>query len=107
MFRELYSKVDNNITCVDTSSNGFLGTIPAGTKLISIEVEEKGGANVTVSFGTTALGTDISMLMFIKANEDTPVEVNYKTRTGFGVYVSSAAWGTSVLDIYLVTKKIH
>lgn len=92
------------IQAIGVSANGLIGAVP--DELWQVVIDETGGAGVTINLGTTAGGSQISALYPITANQRTVITVDYSLTTAFNVYISSAAWGTAVLNVYLLLIEI-
>lgn len=96
---------------VSSSSNtgdGTLFEIPKGYMLELIVFAETGGSDVTVDVGTTNGGNEVFPAVTVSANGTQVVQINdlYSLTAAQSIYISSAAWGTSSLNVYGLTRKV-
>ena len=111
---KLLSKIANEqsssrITMLGVTGNQLLGTVPNGYELDQLVAVETGGASVVINLGITVGGNEIVPLETVTASASNVFVYHYtkdNTLGSFPVYISSAAWGTSNLNVYLILRKI-
>lgn len=99
----------SRISMLGINGNQLLGTVPNGYELEQVVIVESGGANVIINLGTTVEGNDIVPLETVNANASNVFVYNFTkdaTLGSFPVYISSAAWTTSNLNVYLILRKV-
>lgn len=97
-----------NVEVLGTDSDGLITTIPAGYMLEFIVFSEVGGAGVTIDVGTTAGDDDVISSYVIGANEvlTQSLGIVFSTTATQQIFIHSAAWTTSELDIYVLLRKL-
>lgn len=97
-----------NVSVSDIDSDSIITTIPAGYMLEFLVFSETGGAGITIDVGTTAGDDDIISSYVIGANDvlTQSLGIVFSTSTTQQIYVSSGAWTTAVLDIYVLLRKL-
>jgi hypothetical protein len=100
-----------NISTTDIDANGLITTIPPGYMLeflVFSETSTAPGTAVTINIGTTAGDDDILSAYAIGANELITMSIGtiFSMTATQQIYVSSSAWTTAILDIYILLRKI-
>ena len=90
------------ITTSSVVANGLVGIVPAGYMLETVVAQETGGANVDIKLGTAAGLDNIAFSQTMAASVCTTIFLDRAPQaTPYNVFVSSAAWTTASLNIYL------
>jgi hypothetical protein len=98
------------VSSTTVTADGLVGVVPDGWMLeMVVACEMVGTADIEINLGTTVGGNEISPLEFIERDKSNSFGYNYtnnKNVGGFSVYVSSPAWTTASLDIYLILRRV-
>lgn len=97
-----------NMLATDITSNGLLATIPDGCIIDHIVFNETSGASVTVDIGTTAGDDDVLAAEVCPASETHIATLGtiFSVSSTQQIFISSAAWTTASLDVYILLRKI-
>ena len=99
----------SRITMLGVNGNQLLGTVPNGYELDQVVAVETGGDAVVINLGITSGGAEISPTENVVASASNVFVYHYTKDSSLGsfpVYISSADWGTSNLNVYLLLRKI-
>jgi hypothetical protein len=92
---------------IGVHASGLLAVIPIGYMLELVIAQETGGANVDIKLGTAAGLDDIAPTQTMTASVCTSILLDRPPQgTAYNVFITSAAWTTASLNVYLVTRKI-
>jgi hypothetical protein len=89
--------------------NGNSANVKAKFEISAIAVQNTTANAVTISIGSTALGTDVANAVVIGANATLKLPLGttfFSTTTGQNLFISSALWNSSSINIHVTISKI-